>query len=500
MIFIDRPHVPEFFLKADVRRKEQERIRVWFNQKHEEYRFEYSAKDIPGLMESLREMFANKCAYCESKLDKNLNNKLSFFRPPQEAIQEDDTVSLKHYWWLSWEWPNLYLACPECIQMKGRKFPTKSLRAEPETKWPELQAEEPLLLDPCLDNPSQHLIFEESGMIVSKEGSERGNVTIEVLELNRESLRFYREENAKRTKELLRNCLQSSQTNKGKVDLSIASQISVLEARCEANQPFAGMTRQLLQRWLQEAKSLSGTIYEFPLMPLNAPEWQALIMKLVDYQLNASIEDVNKAAHDVASQTYPVPVTRKLFPVERSSTISALHTPEPTLDIKEYEQILRIISNMVMVMERSPRAFIKIGEEDLRQHFLVQLNGQYEGQATGETFNFEGKTDILIRADGRNIFIAECKFWKGAEAFRNTIDQLLGYTSWRDTKTAIILFNRTKNLSAVLSQIPTAVASHPNFKKQVDYLGETNFRFILRQRDDLNREILLTVLVFDIPT
>src|SRR5260370_4966399 len=54
-----------------------------------------------------------------------------------------------------------------------------------------------------------------------------------------------------------------------------------------------------------------------------------------------------------------------------------------------------------------------MGEEDLRTHFLVQLNGVYEGQATGETFNFEGKTDILIRADGGNIFIAERKFWSG---------------------------------------------------------------------------------------
>jgi hypothetical protein len=167
--------------------------------------------------------------------------------------------------------------------------------------------------------------------------------------------------------------------------------------------------------------------------------------------------------------------------------------------MKEYEQILSIISNMVTVMERSPKAFVKMDEEDLRQHFLVQLNGQYEGQATGETFNFEGKTDILIRADGRNIFIAECKFWKGAEAFKATIDQLLGYASWRDTKVAIILFNRNKNLSAVLDQIPSTIASHPNFKKQVDYKSETGFRFTLRQRDDPNREVLLTVLVFDVP-
>ncbi len=71
---------------------------------------------------------------------------------------------------------------------------------------------------------------------------------------------------------------------------------------------------------------------------------------------------------------------------------------------------------MVMVMERSPQDFKDMKEEDLRQHFLVQLNGQYEGQATGETFNYDGKTDILIRIDGRNIFIAECKYWGGPSA------------------------------------------------------------------------------------
>jgi hypothetical protein len=68
---------------------------------------------------------------------------------------------------------------------------------------------------------------------------------------------------------------------------------------------------------------------------------------------------------------------------------------------------------MVHVMERSPSAFHHMDEEALRTHFLVQLNGHYEGQATGETFNYEGKTDILVRSGDRNIFIAECKFWGG---------------------------------------------------------------------------------------
>jgi hypothetical protein len=63
-----------------------------------------------------------------------------------------------------------------------------------------------------------------------------------------------------------------------------------------------------------------------------------------------------------------------LLPLQKPS--DAPFTPEPTLNMKEYEHILSVISNMVVVMERSPRAFSGMSEEDLRQHFLVQLNGQ----------------------------------------------------------------------------------------------------------------------------
>jgi hypothetical protein len=202
---------------------------------------------------------------------------------------------------------------------------------------------------------------------------------------------------------------------------------------------------------------------------------------------------------DDAPLTYIVPVERRKLHSQAPSVTSEPFKPEPALEMKEYEDILNVISNMVHVMERSPRAFSGMEEEDLRTQFLVPLNGQYEGQVTGETFNFEGKTDILIRTNGRNIFIAECKFWKGPEGLLKTIDQLLGYASWRDTKTAIILFNRNKNLSAVLAKIPEAVKSHPNFKRQLNYPNETGFRFNIHQRDDKNREIILTVLVFDVP-
>lgn len=155
---------------------------------------------------------------------------------------------------------------------------------------------------------------------------------------------------------------------------------------------------------------------------------------------------------------------------------------------------------MVSVIERSPRTFARIREEELRQHFLVQLNGQYEGQATGETFNFEGKTDIYLRVDNRNVFIAECKFWAGPKVRTETVDQLLGYASWRDTKTAIFLFNRRRELSRVLAQISPTVTDHPNFVREIAYGGETDFRFALHHRDDRERELTLTLLVFEVPS
>lgn len=202
-----------------------------------------------------------------------------------------------------------------------------------------------------------------------------------------------------------------------------------------------------------------------------------------------------------APKTYAVPsVKRKLTPRPQPST-QAASKPEPTLPLDEYEHILSVTKNMVTVIEQSPHAFKGMDEESLRSHFLVQLNGQYEGKATGETFNFNGKTDIIIREGDKNIFVAECKFWKGGTVFTETITQLLGYLSWRDTKAAILLFNRNKDLSNVLAQIPGLVKAHPNFVREWKVSGhETEFRYVLHHKDDKAREMFVTVQVYEVPT
>lgn len=205
-----------------------------------------------------------------------------------------------------------------------------------------------------------------------------------------------------------------------------------------------------------------------------------------------------KRRSDMAT-TYAAPdVMRKIAPKLPPATTGTFK-PEPILEEAEYQHILDVIESMVKVMERSPKAFQDIDEEGLRTHFLVQLNGHYEGQATGETFNYQGKTDILIRSDDRNIFIAECKFWDGPAKLIETIDQLLCYLSWRDSKAAILLFNQNKDFSKVVAAIPKVVMAHHNFQKDEGQRGETGFRYAFRHKDDAARILHVTVMAFDIP-
>jgi len=200
-----------------------------------------------------------------------------------------------------------------------------------------------------------------------------------------------------------------------------------------------------------------------------------------------------------AQQTFTAPEVRKKILPTLPPASSVPYKPEPALSSADYEHILGVLQNMVLVMERSPSAFALMDEESIRSHFLVQLNGHYEGQATGETFNYHGKTDILVRSEGRNIFIAECKFWSGPKMLSETIDQLLSYTSWRDTKVAIIIFNRNKDFSSVLAAISEAAKSHSNFNRVLPGSKETVFRYCFSHRDDKNRELFLSILAFDVP-
>ena len=127
---------------------------------------------------------------------------------------------------------------------------------------------------------------------------------------------------------------------------------------------------------------------------------------------------------------FAVPVARRKIETHRRPAANAPSQPEWVLPEVQYEQALTVLRNARNALERGPAMTAYLDEEKIRDLLLVFLNAQFEGAAAGEVFNAAGKTDILIRAEDRNVFIAECKIWKGPATIRDALGQLL-----RDTRT-----------------------------------------------------------------
>lgn len=201
-----------------------------------------------------------------------------------------------------------------------------------------------------------------------------------------------------------------------------------------------------------------------------------------------------------ASPTFTIPAKRRTRPTNRPSVETGTYQPEPVLDEKEYQHILEIMRSMSLVIERNPASFASLDEESIRDHFLLQLNGHYEGGATGETFNASGKTDILIREGNKNVFISECKFWRGNKVFVEAVSQLLGYLTWRDSKCALMIFNRTKDSNGVRMKMHEAMEALPEHRKTVSHQADGDSRYILIKESEPGKEIIVTTQLYDIPS
>jgi hypothetical protein len=195
-------------------------------------------------------------------------------------------------------------------------------------------------------------------------------------------------------------------------------------------------------------------------------------------------------------QTYvPPAVKQKIKP--QLPPMQPAKPPEPALDEAQYSTILGLIRDAGRSVERGGARVRELDEESLRDMFLVPLNSHFEG-VTGEAFNHEGKTDVLLRYEGGNLFVAEFKIWSGAKAFGDAIDQLLSYLTWRETKTALVIFSRNKGFTAVLETIREAARAHPRIVSGPKRLDDTSERYLFSLPQDEERQVSVSILAFDL--
>jgi hypothetical protein len=166
------------------------------------------------------------------------------------------------------------------------------------------------------------------------------------------------------------------------------------------------------------------------------------------------------------ADTYSVPVKRRMLRPIRTGQAAPPFTPEPAMADVDYEDALAGLRNSRNGLEHSPSMVEKLDEEQIRDLLLFNLNAQFEGDAAGKVFNGYSKTDVLIRVHDRNIFIGECKIWNGTRTMDEAFQQIFKYLVWRDTKAAMLLFIRRKDVTAVIRKAVEKTEAHPNFKRR----------------------------------
>lgn len=196
----------------------------------------------------------------------------------------------------------------------------------------------------------------------------------------------------------------------------------------------------------------------------------------------------------------PLLIERRRPPELPPATTSTASVPEAGITERTYEDILRAIRNQGRQFECTPTTYVQHDEEDLRNILWGNLATHFERDVSGEAFSRAGKTDIRIDENGRAAFIAECKVWAGTKELCAAITQLLGYTRWRDCKTALIVFNKDRdNFTALLKKAPEALKEHLGYKGIAGVGAEPGeFRMVFAPPDDDQRRITVHVFLFDL--
>jgi hypothetical protein len=213
---------------------------------------------------------------------------------------------------------------------------------------------------------------------------------------------------------------------------------------------------------------------------------------------------INLTVNENSKAVFSVPVIAKKIVPKPSVPTKKVFTAEPVFAIGMYKDIIVLLNSIGHSWERKPTMYLGKDEESLRDLFVAFLETRYDGAtATGETFNKIGKTDILLKhaKDGSNLFVAECKFWHGQSEFLEAISQLFDrYLTWRDSKTALMMFEKNKEFSTVLATAEKEIEKHPYFLKKIGDNGESSFSYEFHLPGDKAKIVYLEVMFFHFPT
>jgi len=269
MISITRPAAPDFLLDPHGLWQKETIAAITHYQNGIAESFVYKMYNDSRLKDILKTIFV-KCAYCETVYGAGYDGDVEHFRPKGRIKEKNPPTP--GYYWLANDWDNLLLSCQHCNQRRRHilygddklegygkldQFPlapgTKRV-----VKPGDISSEEGgrLLINPCKDDPRQHLAYEDKeAVIVPLTPKGENSVKVYVLqrpilvqERKKQMLRLFKQ--IKIVKLLLEhmNADPSDQNRKDVFEFAFESLMNYTKAE----EPYAGMCRYFVKKFLKE--------------------------------------------------------------------------------------------------------------------------------------------------------------------------------------------------------------------------------------------------------
>ena len=213
----------------------------FFNEWISKKSMNYSINNELHSLDEYYRYFNNKCVFCES-LAPNVKLIVDYYRPVKGAFNIiNGQFSEGHYRWLDKDWSNIIVLCVECNRAKSNRFPLEGKFCSFGANDYELIKEKRLLINPFRDFPEKHFLYDQEGTIIPR--TKKGEITVEVLNLNRYSLI------KERRRELVNfnNICQDSVKNKRNIKI-----IEEIIKQIKPEAPFAGIKKYFLSKMIAD--------------------------------------------------------------------------------------------------------------------------------------------------------------------------------------------------------------------------------------------------------
>ncbi len=161
------------------------------------FNFSSSIYNHPSVKKALISAQQQKCCFCERLVGND--GDVEHFRP-KSAYSQNKKLEKPGYYWLAYDWDNLYLCCSACNQrQKKNLFPIADTKKRAHLNNYDIVIEQPLFIDPGKEEPSKHIGF-RGEIPYAIRGNKKGKTTIENLGIDRNILNDVRLEHLQKMK------------------------------------------------------------------------------------------------------------------------------------------------------------------------------------------------------------------------------------------------------------------------------------------------------------